>query len=211
MSKGKFIVPKEMQHEYKMLIQRANRRIKSNLKYITDNNIRSEHTQRSLVSGFMDPEKWAGGRMPLSRSNKGRYVWNADTEQMEFREFGSEREFKQYINYLERWGKQTQRGEYYDTHPETIKKGYKQSIIKALNEVKDQFNISLPNNQLPKEIIKELDSLSLSQITNFFEGGQVDDDLMVEEFDTFTMFKVTDARGFIDIITSRIGMLKRFR
>ena len=90
MGKNNFIVPKEQQHAYKMLVQRANRRVKSNLKYINQNKIISEHTQRSLVGGFTEHEKWASGRMPFSRSIKGRYIWDADKEEQVFKEFTSD-------------------------------------------------------------------------------------------------------------------------
>ena len=82
-----FVVPAELRELYKATVQRANRRVKSNLKYIAKNTITADHTKRALVGSFDDPFKWAGGRMPFSRSVKGRYLWNADTEQMEFREF----------------------------------------------------------------------------------------------------------------------------
>lgn len=205
-----YIVPKEEQHAYKMLIQRANRRIKANLKYIKDNNITNEHTERALAGGYADPFKWSTGRMPLSRSNKGRYVWNADKEVMEFREFQNKTEFDQYIKYVEKWGKQTKRGELFDSHPEKVKQDYKSAIIKALNEVKDHYNISLPNGQIPKEIIEDIDSMTLEQITNFFANGDPAEDVEISQFSSDDFLDVESAEDFKDVIQSRIASIKRF-
>lgn len=202
-----FVVPKEQQHAYKMLVQRANRRVKSNLKYINQNKIKNEHTLRSLVGGFNEGDKWASRTMPFSRSNKGRYVWNADTEQQEFREFKTETEFNQYLKYLEKWGKE---GREFDTHPKQIHANYKSAIIKALNEVKDHYNITLPNGQIPKEVIKEIDSMSLEQITNFFANGDPSEDMEISQFSSDDFLDVEDADDFKDVILSRINQIKKF-
>lgn len=205
-----YIVPKELQHEYKMTVQRANRRIKSNLKYLAKNNITNEHTRRSLVASYDDPLKWASGRMAVSRSIKGRYIWNADREEMEFREFRTETEFKQYMNYLNKWGRQTEKGELYDTHPKQIKANYKSAIIRALNEVKDHYNISLPNGQIPKKVLDMLDSLSLEQITNFFANGDPSEDVEVSQFSSDDFLDVTNAEEFTSVIETRINAIKQF-
>lgn len=207
MAKNNFIVPKEQQHAYKMLVQRANRRVKSNLKYISQNKITNEHTQRSLVGGFTEHEKWASGRMPFSRSIKGRYIWDADREEQVFKEFTSEREFQQYLNHLEKWGKE---GRTFDASPKQIKENYKSAIIKALNEVKDHYNITMPGGQIPKEVLKELDSLSLEQITNFFANGDPSEDVEISQFSSDEFLDVTNAEEFTDVIKARIGALKKF-
>ena len=193
-----------------MLVQRANRRIKSNLKYIHENKVTSEHTKRSLVAGFSDGMKWASGRMPFSRSIKGRYLWDAERGENVFREFESQTEFNQYLNYLSKWGAETEKGMRYDAHPETIKSNYKSSIIKALNQVKDHYNITLPNGQIPKEILNELDSMSLEQITNFFANGDPSEDIEISQFSSDEFIDVTNAEDFTDVVMSRIGMIKRF-
>lgn len=210
MAKNNYVVPKELQHEYKMLIQRANRRVKSNLKYIQKEHIQNDHTQRALVGSFNDPMKWATGRMPFSRSNKGRYIWNADTGQQEFKEFTSEREFKQYLAYLEKWGKQTEKGERFDAHPEKIKSDYKSAIIKALNQVKDQYSISLPGGKLPDKVIKAIDSMNLEQITNFFANGDPGEDIEISQFNSDDFIHVETAEDFTDVVTSRIAAVKKF-
>lgn len=205
-----YIVPKEEQHAYKMLIQRANRRVKANLKYLKEHNITNEHTERALVGGFADPLKWSTGRMPFSRSNKGRYVWNADKEVMEFREFKNKAEFDQYIAHLNKWGKQTKKGELFDAHPKKVRQDYKSAIIKSLNEVKDHYNISLPNGQIPKEVIDELDSLTTEQITNFFGNGDPSEDVEISQFSSDEYLDVENAEDFKDVILSRIASIKRF-
>lgn len=210
MAKNNYVVPKELQHEYKMLIQRANRRVKANLKYIQKENITNDHTQRSLVGSFNDPVKWATGRMPFSRSNKGRYIWDADTGTQKFVEFTSERDFKQYLKHLEKWGEQTKRGELFGAHPEKIKQDYKSSIIKALNQIKDQYSISLPGGKLPKEVLKAIDSMSLEQITNFFANGDPSEDIEISQFNSDDFIHVETAEDFTDVVTSRIAAIKKF-
>lgn len=210
MAKSSYIVPKADQHHYKMLIQRANRRVKANLKYIRDNKITSEHTQRSLVGSFNDPEKWSSGRMPFSRSIKGRYLWNADSEQMEFKEFANKREFDRYISYLEKWGKQTNRGERFDAHPLQVKEDYKSAIVKALNQVKDQYSITLPGGQIPKEVLNAIDSMNLEQITNFFANGDPSEDIEISQFNSDDFLYVETAEDFTDVVVSRINAIKKF-
>lgn len=210
MAKNNYIVPKELQKEYKLLVQRANRRVKSNLKYINSNKITSEHTQRALVGSFNEGDKWASRTMPFSRSNKGRYVWNAETEQQEFREFRSEQEFQQYLNYLNKWGQKTKKGERYDAHPQQIKDNYKQTILKALNQVIDHYSIPTPNGQIPKEIINELDKLSLEQLTNFYGNGDPGEDMEISQFGSDDFIMVETAEDFTDVVLSRLGQLKKF-
>ena len=205
-----FIVPEHLQHEYKMTIQRANRRIKSNLKYLNTNRISNSHTRRSLVGSFDDGLMWSSRSMPFSRSIKGRYIWNPDTEMNEFREFTSERDFKQYLNYVNKWGQQTKKGERFDAHPQQVKENYKSAIIKALNQVKDHYSITLPNGQIPKEIIDQLDKLSLEQMTNFFANGDPSEDVEISQFNSDDFIDVTDAEGFIDTVTARLGQLRKF-
>lgn len=205
-----FIVPKERQHEYKMLIQRANRRVKANLKYIQQQDITNEHTQRALVGSFSEKSKWATAKMPFSRSNKGRYVWNADTGEQEFKEFTSQKDFERYLDHLSKWGQETKKGERFSAHPEEIKENYKQAIIKALNQVKDHYSISLPNAQIPKEILNEIDSLSLEQITNFFANGDPSEDIEISQFSSDDFLYVETAEDFTDVVMSRLGQLKRF-
>lgn len=207
---AKYVVPKEQQHAYKMAVQRANRRVKSNLKYIDKYDIQNEHTQRSLVGSFNDPSKWASGTMPFSRSNKGRYIIDADTGVPTFKEFESEREFKQYLNYLNKWGQQTEKGERFDAHPLQIKDNYKSAIIKALNEVKDHYSITLPGGQLPKEVVKAIDSMSLEQITNFFANGDPSEDVEISQFSSDDFLYVESAEDFTDVIISRINAIKQY-
>jgi len=205
-----FVVPEELRHAYKMTVQRANRRVKSGLKYIQAEGIQSDHTIRSIVGGFEDPRQWSSGRMPFSRSVKGRYLWNADTEQMEFREFKNQTEFEQYLKYLNKWGQETKKGELYASHPKQIKENYKTAIIKSLNEIKDHYNISLPNGQIPKEILKDIDSMNLEQITNFFGNGDPAEDMEISQFSSDEFINVETADDFIDVIRSRIAMVKKF-
>lgn len=202
-------VPKELRHEYKMLVQRANRRIKSNLKYITKNGITSEHTQRALVGSYNDPLKWSSGRQAFSASSTGRYLWDVDKEEMVFREFKNQTEFKQYLNHLETWGKKVEKGELWRTHPDQIKQEYKDSIIKSLNQVVNRQSISLPNNEIPKEIIEALDDLNIQQISNFFNGGHISEDVEIAQFSSDEYVEVDNVEDFIDVVMTRIHSTTR--
>lgn len=204
---SKWSVPKDLEHAYKMLVQRANRRVKANLKYIEKNKITDEHTKRALVRGYEDKNNWAGATMPFSRSKKGFYITNADTGFKEFKEFGNKAGFERYLRELERFGKE---GGGWEHSPDKIVEGYKKNIIKSLNQIKDQYNITLPGGKLPQEIIDELDSLTLEQITNFYSGGSVEEDIEISQFDSDDYIDVTGAEGFIDVTLGRIAQLKKY-
>lgn len=205
-----FVVPENLRHEYKMMVQRANRRIKSNLQYASKNDITNDHTVRSLVGSFGDKNNWSSDKMPFSRSIKGRYITNADTGFTEFKEFKNQTEFDQYMKYLSKWGEKTEKGELYQAHPKKIKEDYKQAILKSLNQVKDHYSITLPNGQIPKEIIDEIDKLSLQEITNFFGNGDPSEDMEISQFSSDEFIDVENASDFIDVIRSRVAMVKKF-
>lgn len=212
MAKNKqgFVVPEELRHEYKMMVQRANRRVKSNLKLIAKETITSDHTKRALVGSFHDPLNWSSKTMPFSRSIKGRYITDADTGESIFKEFKTKTEFDQYMNYLNKWGQKTEKGELYTAHPQKIKDDYKTAILKSLNQVKDHYSITLPNGQIPKEIIDAIDDMSLQEITNFFGNGDPSEDVEISQFSSDDFLDVENAQDFIDVVTSRIAMVKRF-
>lgn len=203
MAKNNFIVPKEQQHAYKMLVQRANRRVKANLKYIEKNKIDNFNTRRSLVGSFDDPVKWASGRMPYSRSTKGRYLWNADTEEMEFKEFTSEHDFKAYIRQLEKFGKE---GDVFDHHPTKIISDYKEKIIKSLNAIIDQYSITLKNGQIPKEVLDALDTMTLKEATNFYSFYDIEEEVEKDNFDSDQYASVTNDQEFVDVTLSILGV-----
>lgn len=205
MSKKGFTVPENERHAYKMLVQRANRRVKSNLKYIRDNKIEDYNTRRALIKSFDDPMKWSSGRMPFSRSIQGHYVWNTDTESMEFREFKSESQYRAYIRELENFGKE---GKTYNASPTQIIENYKSNIIKSLNAIKDHYNITTPNGQIPKEILDALDTMTLKEATNFYTMYDVEEELERENFDSDAYANVTDAEGFVDVTLSILGVTK---
>lgn len=203
-------VPKEMQHAYKMAVQRANRRVKQNIKYIQKHVILDDQTQRTLVAGFMDHEKWASATMPFSRSNKGRYLTDPDTGRQTFREFTSKADFDAYMRHLNKWGEDTGKRGDFAKSPQRIKNDYKTAIIKALNEVKDHYSISLPGGKLPKQVIDMIDSLSLTQITNFFGDGDPSEDIEVSQFDSDDFIYVDTAEDFINVVETRINAIKKF-
>lgn len=205
MAKSNYIVPIELRHDYKMLVQRANRRVKANLKYIQTEDIRDSNTQRALVGSFGDPVKWAGGRMPYSRSVKGRYLWNPDTDSMEFKEFKNKREFDAYVRELEKFGKE---GDAYERHPKQIIKDRKEKIIKSLNTIIDHYSIPLKNGQLPKEVLKALDTMTLNEATNFYSYYDIEEEIEKDNFDSDSYANVTNEQEFIDVTLSILGVTR---
>lgn len=172
--------------------------------------ILDEHSQRTLVGGFMDHENWASATMPFSRSKKGRYLTDPDTGKQVFREFTSKADFDAYMRHMNKWGEDTGKKGDFAKAPKRIKEDYKQAIILALNQVKDQYSISLPNGQLPKEVVKMIDDLSFTQITNFFGDGDPSEDIEIGQFDSDDFVHVDTAEDFIDVVSTRINAIKKF-
>lgn len=152
---GEFIVPTDARAEFRAMIQRANRRIKSNLKYIEQNNIKSHEVKNSLAGDFTDPAAWAGKTMPLSRSIK----------------FASEKEYKAFVRHVMKWG--ADRGQKGDFHaaPSKLIEGYRTNIFKALNTITEHKGISLEKwgGDLPPEIKEKIQKLTPDQLFHFFE------------------------------------------
>ena len=217
-------VSKADEQEYRNFIQRANRLIKAQVKYLDRHNITNEHTRRSIAGIYANKDNWAidkdtGRKLksPLNSSLEGRSFINPDTGKVEFREFKNKQEFRLYMAHLDKWGKERGRISSYDKFIVSQQEGkiaeYKDRIINSLQEVADQFRIPRePDDKLPPVILKELDTLTLTQITNFFEGGHPSEDMMIQEFDTITLFKsVNSKQDFIDTVMARLGQLKKFR
>ena len=203
--KSNYIVPVEDRHAYKMLVQRANRRVKSNLKYVNKHNITDHNTRRALIDSYDEHEKWAGGRMPFSRSIKGHYVWNPDTEVMEFKEFRNKSEFDSYVRQLEKYGKE---GDDYARSPKQVVEDRKEKIIKSLNSIIDQYSISLKNGQIPSEVIKALDTMTLKEATNFYSYYDIEEEVEKENFDSDDYANVTNDQEFVDVTLSILGITR---
>lgn len=196
MSKNKkFRVPKNEQREYDLLVQRANRRIKKNLKYIQQQNIQDFNTVRALVHDYATPEAWAGRNTVFSRKKT----------------FATEQEYKQTVEHLKEWGKKTTKKNpnKYDRSIAEIRKGYEKAIIKALTTtaITATQGVLTPTGRLPKGMAKQIRELSLQQLTNWFEVADPTEDVEVERFSTAEYFGM-EREQFIDTFERRMNLLK---
>lgn len=190
----KFTVPEEHQKAYKALVQRANRRLKSSLKFIEKEQISTITAKRALVFNYHDKANWASEKMPFSRSTK----------------FTSKEAYESYVRHLNRWGEEVGKGEKFGRHPARIKQEYLQAIQKTLKQTALHYNIPLDNGKLPAEMLKELESLSLDQLLNFYGSSDPNEDAMINEFETDGDVIVGDSESFNDLVYARLGELKKF-
>lgn len=152
---GEFIVPTDARAEFRALIQRANRRVKSNLRYIEKHGITDNEVKTSLAADFTSKGTWETKTMPFSRSIK----------------FASKKDYDDYVRHVKKWGED--RGAKGDFHaaPENLRKGYQDNIIKALNTVATRKGISLEKwgGDLPPAMIEKIEKMSLQQLFHFFK------------------------------------------
>lgn len=194
MAKGSgYIVPTDARAEYRALIQRANRRIMSNIKYIKEEGITDNAIKNSLVGDYGTKRKWATKSAPLSASTK----------------FNSAKEYKQFIAFINRWGKDTgRRGGFAADPKERVKYGQSQ-IYKAIFGMIDNKGISLEEwkGDLPDDIKKDIEGLSLQQISKFFDYTDVtgEDDY----FDSDSP-EEDSAEDVLDYIRGRIAAVKQY-
>lgn len=194
MAKGNgFIVPTDARAEYRALIQRANRRILANINYIKDEGITDNSIKNALVGDYGSKRKWATKSAPLSASTK----------------FNSAKEYRQFINFINRWGKDTgRRGGFAADPKERVKFGQSQ-IYKAIYGMIDNKGISLEEwkGDLPPDIKKEIENLSLQQINKFFDYTDVTGE--DSYFDSDSPEEDT-AEDVLDYIRGRISAVKQY-
>ena len=192
MAKG-FTVPTDARAEYRAMIQRANRRIISNINYIKQEGITDNAIKNSLAGDFSSKRKWATKSAPLSTSTK----------------FASAAEYRQFVRYVQRWGQDTgKRGGFAADPKERLKHG-QSAIYKAIYGMIDNKGISLEQwkGDLPPDIKKEIEGLSLQQISKFFDYTDTsgEDDY----FDSDSP-EVDDAEDVLDYIRGRISAVKQY-
>lgn len=190
MAKNKdFIVPKEQQADFNLLIQRANRRIKANLKYIQKEDIRSDTAQRALVGDYVDQGAWHTSKTVFSRSKR----------------FSSEKEYKQFVRHVMKWGDPEQ-----PRTAESVKEGYYKAIINALTVTaldNGGGGILTKKGHLPANIAKKVRDLSLEQMTHFFGEADPADDLEYLPYSGEDYIGV-DRQMFVDITMAKLNALK---
>ena len=195
MAKNKvgYTVPASERKEFDLLVQRANRRILSNMKYIQQEDIKSQTAQRALVGDYMDKGEWAGSTAVFSRSKS----------------FTSESAYKAFVRHIEQWGASGDKGEFARSR-DTLREGYEKAIIKALTTaaIDNGNGVLTKQGRLPANLAKEIRSLSLEQLTNFFDHADPTEDLEVQRFSSYDYLGV-DRGEFVDITRARLNALKQ--
>lgn len=189
---NKFTVPTADRADFRRLVQRANRRINANLRFIQQEDIRSTTAQRALVGDYGDPTAWSSPKTVFSRSIK----------------FENEKQYQQYRRHLEEWaGKEGAATP--DRDPEARKEGYYRAIIKALTTtaIENGESILTKSGRLPARLAQEIKSMTLDQITHFFEGGDPSDDIQALAWDSYTYIGV-DRDDFVQITKAHINKVK---
>lgn len=179
-----YTVPKSEQHAYKMLVQKANRHIKANLKIIEQYNINDRDVVRVLLNMYENPDNWATAKTPISRSVK----------------FKNKTEYNQFVRHLEKISKNTLTGSI---------EGYQKAILRTLEKIAISHNIQLVNGKLPKEVIKAVKNMSFEQLVHWFNMGNVEEDIESAQFGSDDYAFVTDLEDFVDATLTRIADLKR--
>lgn len=182
--KNNYSVPEEMRHDYKMLVQRANRHIKALEKAMIQEGINDPDSQFRLLGQYVDREQWHTKSTPLSRSVV----------------FKSKTAFEQYEQHLKKIAERDIR---------SIKKGYRDSVVGQLYHIAINNNISMPNGKLPKEMIAKVDSMTLPQLLHWFDMGDIEDDMEAQRVGTDDFAFVTDWEDFVDTFDTRMADLQR--
>ena len=179
-------VPKEEQHAYKMLVQRANRQIKKNLKYIEEHDIRTANTQRSLVFDYGDMANWATEKTTFSRSIK----------------FESEKDYRQTMRHLTKFA---------NTSAPKLEKAYRDTIIDRLQDTAIKYQIQLDEHgQVPQNIIDMLDDMTLEQLQQWFDIGDPEEDTEVQQYgsDDYAQIAGGTLQDFTDTTKTRVEWIK---
>lgn len=183
-TKRGYTVPESERKAYKMLVQKANRHIKSNLKLIDKYSITDRDTKRVLLNMYENRDNWNTKSTPLSRSVK----------------FSSKTEYNQYIKHLEKMAN--------SSYQSSIK-GYKQAVLVQLERIAIEYNIAMPNGKLTKEIKKAVNSMTLEQLVHWFNMGDVTEDIESQQYGSDDYAYATDWEDFVDTTMTRIADLIR--
>lgn len=148
-SKKKYTVPKSEQKDYKEFIKRANERIKESYKYIEEHDIKSFSTQRAILSIFEDKKNWETKTNPLSTKVN----------------FRDQRAYLQFMNFVGEWGDGKKS---FDRSLKNIRVDYRKSIIETLNRTMIKNQIPSDNGQIPEQILRRINRMTITQLTNFY-------------------------------------------
>ena len=186
---NKFVVPSADRKEFDLMVQRANRRIQASLKYIQNEGITSESTQRALVGDYSDVSAWHTSKTTFSRAKT----------------FASEKAYNQFVRHVQQWG-----GKEYERSVENVKEGYYKSIIQALTTtaIDNGNGVLTAKGKLPGNLAKKIRELSLEQMTNFFEHSDPTESIESQGWASEDYIGV-DRGEFVDITVGHLNSLKQ--
>lgn len=185
-----FTVPAGEREIFKLLVQRANRTIQANLKYIQKEEIKTERGQRALLADFVDKSTWNTQKTAFSRGIK----------------FTSEKAYNDYVRQLQRWGGATAEKSIQGTRKQIY-----ENIIKSLNTTADIYGQGVKDDSghLPKEITDRLDNMSLDQLLNFFDIADPTEDIEHQSWSYEEYQEGVDRDTFVDITLTRLNYLEQ--
>lgn len=185
----KFVIPLEEQKEFDLMVQRANRRMQATFKYMQQEDIKDDKTQRALIGAYASAENWHTARTVFSRSKR----------------FESEKDYQQYKRHVLQWGE----GGDYIRSPENVKKDYYKAIIKALTTTAiDNANGVLDERgRLPGDLARKIKNLTLEQMVHFFDN----DPTQTIEYAGWSSddYIGVDEDEFVDITVSHLKALRQ--
>ena len=187
----KFIVPKEQQREFTLLVKRANESINRNMAYLQREKIkRGSNTGFALLGMYQDKKKWATAKSALSTRKD---------------QFANEQEYKQFLRHVSNWDNKSANN--YHTLS-GMRESYIKSITNALTKVAIDNGALTETGELPGEISESIHKLTNEQLAEFFYHGDPTDDIENQRFGSKKYFGATDEE-FVDITMSRINGLKQ--
>ena len=188
-----FVVPEAERAEFRSFIQRANRRIKSNLDYIKEEKIKDQNLRQVLAFDFTRKKAWETVKNPLSSSFK----------------FNSEKEYREFREFMSKWGAVSDKRGDYATSPANLLEDAKTRIIKHLNGIYRNNDISLEKygGNFPPEVMKFLNEMSLEQAYKFFDYVDASGEDEFNYSDNLSLDKIENVTEYVE---SRIAVLKKF-
>lgn len=189
-NRNKFIVPADDQKDFDRMVQRANRRIKASLKYIQQEEIQDRNTQRALVGDYSDASNWATPKTIFSRSKS----------------FESKKAYEQYKRHVLQWGDIKNHRSI-----DEVKEGYYKAIIRSLDRLAQEANapIHYKNGRLPVQITRAVKSMTLEQMTHYFDEGDASEDLDYLYYKWEDFAGIESREEFISVALSHINTVKQ--
>lgn len=185
-------VPAELRQDYNLLVQKANRQIMKNLKFIQKEDIKDHRVHEALLGAQVDHANWHTQKTPFSRS----VVFRSRTTE-DGRKITAEQQFKSYMRTLER---------YSERNIEEVREGYYKNIIKSLTTLAIETGNLDEKGKLPANLARRIKNLSTEQLIHFF------DDDPTERIEGLRWgsddYEGADMEQFVDVT---VGHLKALR